>query len=176
MLTSHLWLVATVWNISIVPESPVGHCWGWSGRSWCRPVCVSREYSLAFVISHVSSRASLVAQLGKNLPARQETLVRFLVRKIHWRRDRLPTPVFLDFPCGSAGKESACNAGDLGLIPWLRRPIPWRSERLPTPVFWPGEFHGLYIVHGGCKALDTTERLSLCTILQFFHKSKTSLK
>ena len=23
------------------------------------------------------------------------------------------------FPCGSAGKESACNAGDLGLIPGL---------------------------------------------------------
>ena len=31
----------------------------------------------------------------------------------NWRRDRLPTPVFLGFPCGSAGKESACNAGDL---------------------------------------------------------------
>ena len=41
------------------------------------------------------------------------------VRKIHWRRDRLPTPVFLDFPCGSAGKESACNVGDLGFIPGL---------------------------------------------------------
>ena len=26
--------------------------------------------------------------------------------------------------------------------------IPWRRERLSTPVFWPGEFHGLYIVHG----------------------------
>ena len=26
----------------------------------------------------------------------------------------------MDFPCGSAGKESACNAGDLGLIPGLR--------------------------------------------------------
>ena len=25
------------------------------------------------------------------------------------------------FSCGSAGKESACNAGDLGLIPGLRR-------------------------------------------------------
>ena len=25
----------------------------------------------------------------------------------------------LGFPCGSAGKESACNAGDLGLIPGL---------------------------------------------------------
>ena len=29
------------------------------------------------------------------------------------------TPVFLGFPCGSAGKESACNAGDLGSISGL---------------------------------------------------------
>ena len=62
------------------------------------------------------------------------------VRKIHWRRDRLPTPVFLGFHGGSAGKESACNVGDLGSIPGLGR-SPWRRERLPTPVFWPGEFH-----------------------------------
>ena len=34
-----------------------------------------------------------------------------------WRRDRLPTPVFLGFPGGSAGRESACNAGDPGSIP-----------------------------------------------------------
>ena len=27
----------------------------------------------------------------------------------------------LDFPCGSAGKESACNEGDLGSIPGLGR-------------------------------------------------------
>ena len=27
----------------------------------------------------------------------------------------------LGFPCGSAGKETACNAGDLGLIPGLER-------------------------------------------------------
>ena len=39
------------------------------------------------------------------------------VGKISWRRDRLPTPVFLDFSCGSAGKESAWNAGDPGSIP-----------------------------------------------------------
>ena len=32
-----------------------------------------------------------------------------------------PTPVFLGFPCGSAGKESACNVGDLGSIPGLGR-------------------------------------------------------
>ena len=43
--------------------------------------------------------ASLIAQLVKNLPAMQQT-PRFYsqVRKIHWRRDRLPTPVFLGFP------------------------------------------------------------------------------
>ena len=39
------------------------------------------------------------------------------VIKIPWRRDRLLTPVFLGFPGGSAGKESACNVGDLGSIP-----------------------------------------------------------
>ena len=33
----------------------------------------------------------------------------------------LPTVVFLGFPCGSASKESACNAGDLGSIPGLER-------------------------------------------------------
>ena len=43
------------------------------------------------------------------------------VGKIPWRRDRLPTPVFIGFPGGSAGKESACNAGDLGSIPGLGR-------------------------------------------------------
>ena len=66
-------------------------------------------------------RASFIAQLVKNPPAMQETLVRFLVRKICWRWDRLPTLVFLGFPCGSAGKESTCNAGDLGSIPGLGR-------------------------------------------------------
>ena len=30
-------------------------------------------------------------------------------------------PVFLDSPCGSAGKEPTCNAGDLGVIPSLGR-------------------------------------------------------
>ena len=62
-------------------------------------------------------------------------------------------------PCGSAGKESACNAGDLGFNPWVGK-IPWRRERLSTPLFWPGEFLGLYGPWGH-KELDTTERLSL---------------
>ena len=43
------------------------------------------------------------------------------VRKIHRRIDRLPIPVFLGFPCGSDGKESVRNEGDLGSIPGLAR-------------------------------------------------------
>ena len=84
----------------------------------------------------------MVAQLVKNLPEMQEMPVcDSWVGEIHWRRDRLSTPVFLGFPRGSAGKESACNVGVLGLIPGLAR-FPWRRERLATPVFLPGEFHG----------------------------------
>ena len=43
------------------------------------------------------------------------------VRKIHWRRDRLPPPVFLGFLGGSDSKESTCNVGDLGLNPGSER-------------------------------------------------------
>ena len=35
--------------------------------------------------------------------------------------ERPPTPVFLSFPCGSAGKEHDCNVGDLGSISGLGR-------------------------------------------------------
>ena len=61
--------------------------------------------------------ASLVVQLVKNPPAMQETWFHSWVRKIPWRRDRLPTPVLLGFPGRSHCKEAACNSGDLGLIP-----------------------------------------------------------
>ena len=50
-------------------------------------------------------------------------------------RDRLPSPVFLGFPCGLAGKELACNAGDLGLIPGLgRSPGEGKSYPLRYPL------------------------------------------
>ena len=48
-----------------------------------------------------------------------EILVQFLGKKIPWRRNGLPTPVILGFSCGSTGRESACNAGDLGSVPGL---------------------------------------------------------
>ena len=69
--------------------------------------------------------------------------------------------MLMGFPCGLAGKESACNVGDLGSIPGLGR-FPWRRERLPFLflVFWPEKYHGLY-ESWSHKESDTTERLSL---------------
>ena len=50
----------------------------------------------------------------------QETPVQFLGWEIPWRRrDMLPTPVFLGFPGGSVGKESAFSAEALVSIPGL---------------------------------------------------------
>jgi len=56
----------------------------------------------------------------------------------------------MGFPCGSAGKESVCTAGDLGLIPKLgRSPGEGNSYSL--------QYSGLensmnYIVHGVTKS------------------------
>ena len=80
---------------------------------------------------------------------------------IHWRRDRLPTPVFLGFPGGSDSKESTCNVGDLGFDPLVGK-ILWRRAWQSTPVFLPGEspwtqeLGGLY--PWGSKESDTTEQ------------------
>ena len=80
----------------------------------------------------------LAVSLGKsfNLPGVWAFLVAQMVRihlqcrrpwfessvgNIPWRRDRLPTQVFMGFPGGSDSKESAWNAGDLGSIPQLGR-------------------------------------------------------
>ena len=67
----------------------------------------------------------------------------------------------LGFFCSSAGKESVCNAGDLGLIPELGRP-PGEGKGYPL------QYSGLEnpmdcIVHGVAES-DTTEQLSLSFI------------
>ena len=73
----------------------------------------------------------------------------------------------MSFPGGSDVKESACDAGYLGLIPGLGRSC-GEGKGYLNPVFWPGEFHGLYSPWS-CKESETTERLSLthslCTML-----------
>ena len=74
-------------------------------------------YELLFDDSNPSLWACLVAQLVKNPPTLQKTPDQIWVGKIPWRRDRLPTPVFLGSPGGWDGLDSTCNMGDLGSIP-----------------------------------------------------------
>ena len=83
------------------------------------------------------------------------------VRKICWRRDRLPSPVFLGFPCGSAGKESACNAGDLGLIPGLGRSP---GEGNGHPVQYSGLENSMDCIAHGVSKSET--QLSLHSLLK----------
>ena len=65
--------------------------------------------------------------------------------------------------CGSAGKESACNVGDLGLIPGLGRSpgdgkgYPFQYSGLENSMDSPW----------GLKESDTTEQLSLTHSLTF---------
>ena len=87
----------------------------------------------------------------------------FLGQEDPQRRDRLPTPVFLGFPCGSVGKESACNVGDLDLIPGLGRSPGWGHGN-PLQYSCLENPHGQRSVEGysplGYKELDTTQQLS----------------
>ena len=76
-----------------------------------------------------------MAQTVKNLPIMQETWVCPRIRKIL---------------CNSAGKESACNAGDVDLTPGLGRP-PGEGEGYPF------QYSGLensvdYKIHGVAKS------------------------
>ena len=76
--------------------------------------------------------------------------------------------LLLGFPCGSAGKESTCNAGDLGLIPGLDR-----SPR--EGKGYPFQYSGLEnsmdcIVHGvskSCTWLSDFQPLIRLMILSF---------
>ena len=68
----------------------------------------------------------------------------------------------LGFPCGSAGEESACNAGDLGSIPGLGR-CPGGGNSYPLQ--YSGLENSMDRGTAGCsswsrKELDTTERLT----------------
>ena len=94
--------------------------------------------------------ASLIAQLIKNFLQCKRPWFNSWVGTILWRRDRLLTPVFLGFPGGSAGKESTCNAGDLGSIPGLGRSP---GEGKGYPLQYSGLENSMdYIVHGVSKS------------------------
>ena len=110
-----------------------------------------------FHCSH-SGRASLIAQLVKNPPAMQETPIWFLGQENPLEKGKATHSSTLGLPLCSAGKESTCNAGDLGWISKLGR-SPGGGKGYPF------QYSGLEnsmdcIVHGIAKS-RTTEWVSL---------------
>ena len=123
--------------------------------------------TIAFTCCHKTYWASLVAQLVKNLPAMQETWVQSLGWEDSLEKGQATHSSTIGLPCGSAGKESACNAGDMGSIPELRRSPgggngnPLQYSCLENPQ---GQSSLVGYSSQGHKELDTTERLSVSCI------------
>ena len=80
-----------------------------------------------------------------------------------------PLQYILGFPGGSDGKESACNTGDMGLVPGWGRPS-GEGHGNPLPYSCLGNPMDRSLV--GCsswghKELDTTEQLTLFDTSEF---------
>ena len=147
-------------SLSGVPLSPI-KVWSPSSRSHKSYVEKEKGKRIRFKMY-----SPLIAQLVKNPPAIRRPQFNSWVSKICWRRDRLPTPVFLGFPCGSAGKEYTSNAGDLGSIPGLGR-SPGEGKGYPL------QYSGLEnpmdcIVHGVAKSHTGMSDFHFPLILIFF--------
>ena len=75
--------------------------------------------------------------------------------------------IYMDFPGGSEGKESACNAGDLGSIPGLGRSPgegngnPLQCSCLENPM----DRGAWRAADRGRRESDVTEHISVCTSL-----------
>ena len=85
-----------------------------------------------------------------------------------WRRDKLPTLVFLVFPGGSDGKESVCNVGDVGSIPGLgRSPGEGNSYPLQYSGLENSMDRGAWwaTVHGVPKSLTLLSKFHFCNSL-----------
>ena len=90
---------------------------------------------------------------GENVPCKESALLMEAWLGISGYRGILSG--YMRFPGGSDGKESACNAGDLGSISGFGK-IPWRRKWQPTPAFLPGESQGRRSLVG-CRLWGRTE-------------------
>ena len=73
-----------------------------------------------------------------------------LLTKVYLVKSMVFPAVCTGFPCGSAGKESTCNAGDLGSIPGLERSP---GEEKGYPLQYSGLENSMdHIVHGVTKS------------------------
>ena len=102
-----------------------------------------------FILWYRNLWTSLVSQLVKNLPAMQETLVRFLSQEDPLEKGSATDSSILGLPLVAQWVESTSNAGDLSSIPGLRS----SPGRIPMDSgVWQATIHGI--------AKSWTEQLS----------------
>ena len=118
-------------SLTIFPWTFRNKCWH---VNTCRYIIWTFKYNkylayvcILFVFKHVYARASLVAQIVKNLPAVQETQVWSLGLEDPWRRKWQPTPGFL--PGEPHGQRSL-----VGYSPWSCKESD-TTEQLSTHTF-----------------------------------------
>ena len=109
----------------------------WVNLAWTNPCCKQLSIPQEDIKSTLNKIKSYMFPQYICLLLQLDARVFFFL--IFWTKSHvfyffscLPWTSFLD---GSDSKESACNAGDPGLIPWKRK---WQ----PNPVLLPGEIHG----------------------------------
>ena len=114
-------------------------------------------YRLTYTRLITRIRASRVAQLVKNPPAMQDTMVRFLGQEV----PGIGYP--LQYSWASLMVQMVKNPLQCrrpGFDPWVGK-IPWRRTLRAIPGFLLGEFHGQRSLEGyspwGRKELDKTE-------------------
>ena len=109
----------------------------------------SKYWSFSFSISPFNEYSGLISFRMDWLAL---LVVQGTLKSLLQHRDRLPTPVFVGFPGGSDGKESAYNLGDLDLIPALGRSLggghgdPLQYPYLENPMdrgAWRATVHGV---------------------------------
>ena len=107
-------------------------------------------YRTSFLVGRSMVTGCLLNEL--ELSNKQKNFVRHLEKNYRLFIGENPIWIIVNFlfPCGSAGKESTCNAGDLGLIPGLGRSpregkgYPLQHSGLENSMDW--------IVHGLAKS------------------------
>ena len=122
-----VWAEKWIWNkkkVKIGANSPIL----WKRQNFLRVVklpMMCENWEITLIAQFVKRRPWLYSWVGKIL----------------WRRDRLPTPMFLGFPCGSAGKKNPPAMWDTWLwsLGWedpLEEGKATHSSILPWRIPW----------------------------------------
>ena len=154
-------------------EQALGDCERQGSLAYCSPCPDTTERLIA---TNEELWGFLGSSSGKRIHLQwRKLLFDSWVGKFPWRRHSLLTAVFLGFPCGSDGKESTCNAGDLGSLPGLGR-SPGGGHGNPLQYSCLENPHGQMSLMGyspqGHKDSDMHERLSTAQHIRNYSSGK----